>query len=214
MRYLTISIAIFFSTSLIAQNRVNKLSLNALSNLYTYGEGQGSLNNVVRLGEDINIRYKTYDTVKSKGMIYELTVANRTGYYKNVLTGNTILEVNDLHANLNFIFPILIMHKKNMEHSLGVGVGLGTLMARDYYDENNVVLAYNTTYLKEVKFGRYFTSSLLLDYEFNFNLSKKIGFLFGLRYTTSTPVHSGNLSYLVSQGTGIGFRYGVFYKFK
>lgn len=214
MRYLTISFILFFSTSLIAQNRLNKLSLNVLSNLYSYGEGQGSLNNVVRLAEDINIRYKTYDTVKAKGMVYELAITNRVGYYKNVLNGSSILEVNDTHINTNFILPIIIMHRKNMEHNLGVGIGVGTLMYRDYNDENNIVLPYNTTNLKELQFGRYFTSSLILDYEFNFNLSKKIGFALGLRYTTSTPVHSGNLNYLVSQGTGIGFKYGVFYKFK
>jgi hypothetical protein len=215
MRQITFFIVIiFFSAHVSAQQRVNKLSVNMLNNLYSYGDGQGHLNNVVRLAEDINFRYKTYNTVKRKGMIYELEVTNRQGYYKNVLPGNSVLEVSDLYANANLIFPVFIIHKKNMEHSFGTGIGVGTLMSRDYTDETNTVLLYNSTSLKEVKFGRYYTSALILDYEYNFNLSKKVGFALGLRYTTSTPVHSSNLTYTISQGTNIGFKYGLFYKFR
>ncbi len=213
MRYLPFFVAIIlFSSHISAQQRVNKFSVNLITNLYSYGDGQGHLNNVVRLAEDINFRYKTYDTIKGKGMIYELAVADRQGYYKNVLAGNSVLEVSDLYANANFIFPVFIIRKKNMEHFFGAGLGIGTLISRDYADETNTVLPYNLTSLKEVKFGCYWTSALILDYEYNFNLSKKVGFSLGLRYTTSTPVHSGNLTYTTSQGTSIGFKYGLFFK--
>jgi hypothetical protein len=56
-------------------------------------------------------------------MIYELLTNNTTAYYKKVLNGNSILKVNDLHTNLNFIFPFLILHQKRIEHCFGVGVG-------------------------------------------------------------------------------------------
>jgi hypothetical protein len=45
----------FFSQFAYGQNRVNKFSLNLLTNLYSYGEGQGHINNVVRLGEGVSI---------------------------------------------------------------------------------------------------------------------------------------------------------------
>jgi hypothetical protein len=91
---------------------------------------------------------------------------------------------------------------------------IGTLAGRDYYDENNTVLTYNSTSLKEVKFGRYITSCLMLDYELNLKFSKRLGLNFGFRYTTATPIHSNNLDYIISQGTAISFKYGMFYQFK
>ncbi len=213
MKYVILMV-VFFSTSASAQNRVNKLSLSLLTNLYSYGEGQDHLNNVVRLGEGFGFTYKTYDTVKKRGMIYELMSNITTAYYKNILSASSVLEVNDLHLNLNLILPIIIFYKRNMEHSLGVGIGIGTLIGRDYLDENNNILAYNTTNLKELKFGKYYTSSLMLDYEFNLKFTKKIGMNVGIRYSTATPVQSNRSNYLISQGTGLGFKYGVFYQFK
>lgn len=197
-----------------SQYRVNKLSLTAQTNFYSYGEGQGSLNNVVRLGEGFGVNFKTYDTIRKKGMIYELNLTNPTAYYKNVLGPNTVLEVNDLYANLNLIMPMLILYQEKIEHTLGVGISFGTLAGRDYYDENNNVLPYNTTNFKEVKFGRYWTTSFILDYELGLKFGKRYGFNLGFRYNIVAPVHNGNLAYLISQGTGITFKYGLFYQFK
>jgi hypothetical protein len=73
---------ILLANSVIAQNRVNKISANLVTNFYSYGDGQGHMNNVVRLREDLSISYKTYDTVKNSGMIYEVLVSNPTAYYK------------------------------------------------------------------------------------------------------------------------------------
>lgn len=199
---------------LSAQNRVNKLSVSIQSNFYTYGEGRGSLNDVLRLAEGVSITYKTYDSVKSKGMIYEFVTNTTSGYYKNILSNNSVLEVSDIYTNLNFIFPILILHSNKIEHCFGAGIGVGTLAGRDYIDEKNKILPYNSTTFKEIKFGKYWTSSFMLDYELDLKISKRIGLNLGLRYTTATPINSGKADYLITQGTGLSFKYGLFFQFK
>lgn len=212
MRYFLLICIITFGSHINAQ-RVHKFSTNIQSNFYSYGEGYGSLNDVVRLAEGISFTYKTIDTSKAKGMIYEFTANTTSAYYQNILSGNSILEVSDFYTNLNFIFPILILQTKRIEQCIGVGIGIGALASRDYLDENNNVLNYNSTTLKELKFGRYFTNGLLLDYQIDIKLSKRIGFNLGARYTTSTPIHKGDANYIVTQGTGLSFKYGVFYQF-
>ncbi|MEJ7912446.1 MAG: hypothetical protein WKF70_04780 [Chitinophagaceae bacterium] len=212
MRYLSLFFLICWSQSAAAQHRVNKLSVNFFTNLYT--RGSGHLNKVVRLSENAGFSFKTYDTLKKRGMIYELLSTNTTAYYKNVLGGGNILEVADEHLNLNFIFPMLISTNGSLEHSLGVGVGVGTLAYRDYYNENDVVLPYDEGGFKKLKFGNYWTTALLIDYEFSMKWSKRVGLNLGLRYATPVPIRESNLGYDVSQGTGIAFKYGVFYQFK
>ena len=215
MRTLILLTAMFFYQNANSQHRINKFSASILSNLYSYGEGQGSLNNVVRLSEGLAFTFKTYDTVKKhKGMIYEFTANTTTAYYKNIIGNNSVLEVNDLHTNINLIFPMFIFYKKDIEHCFGIGIGIGTLAGRDYLDENNNFLPYNSTNLKDIKFGKYWTSSFMLDYELDLKFSKRLGLNLGLRYTTETPVHSGNTQYVITQGTGLSFKYGIFYQFK
>ncbi len=176
MRYLNLLFILFFSQITIAQSRVNKLSVNAFANFYSYGEGQGYLNNVVRLGDIFGFTYKTYDTIKNKGMIYELNGINTTAYYNNILSGNRVLGVDDTHLNLNFIFPILIFYQKRVDQSFGLGLGISTLAERYYFDENNNELPFNSTNFKEVQFGQYWTASAMLDF-INLNERCKI-FLF------------------------------------
>jgi hypothetical protein len=214
MQKVSLLALILLANSVIAQNRINKISANLVTNFYSYGDGQGHMNNVVRLREDLSISYKTYDTVKNSGMIYEVLVSNPTAYYKNILPGNSILEVNDLYANLNIIFPFLILHSKRIEHSFGAGIGIATLGSREYYDENNNQLPYNSTNLKEIKFGSYWHATGLLDYELNLKFSRKIGVNFGIRYTSDAPFHKGNSTYVFTQGTSVGFKFGMFYQFK
>jgi hypothetical protein len=120
----------------VHKNRIKKFSASIQSNFYSYGEGQGSLNNVVRLAEGLSFTYKTYDSVKARGMIYEFVSNTTTGYYKNILSSNSILEVSDIYTNINFIFPVLILHRNKIEHCIGAGIGIGTLAGRDYLDEN------------------------------------------------------------------------------
>ncbi len=121
-------------------------------------------------------------------MIYELLTNNTIGYYKNVLSGDSILEVDDLHANLLFIFPMYIFYNKRITHSIGIGVGVGTILGRDYYGENNKLLDYNNTNLKEIKAGTSLTSSILLDYEVDIKFAKRWGYSAGIRLTTASPV--------------------------
>lgn len=213
MRYKALLIIILFTNSITGQSRVKKLSVNLFTNLYSYGDGQGHLNNVVRLGEDIGFTYKTFDTVKKRGMIYELNTMNTIAYYKDILNSNRVLEVNDLYTNLNFIFPFFILYKERIDQIFGVGIGIGTLAERDYLDENNNLLPYNTINLKEIKLGKYWTSSLILDYELSLKFYKKFGLNLGFRYTTTTPVRKGNLNFIVTQGTSLAFKYGFFYQF-
>lgn len=214
MRYVILLILIINCGNIKSQSKVKKLSASIQSNFYTYGEGRGSLNNVVRLAEGLSFTYKTYDTVKGKGMIYEFVTNTTSGYYKNVLSSNSVLEVNDIYTNLNFIFPLLILHTSKIEHCLGAGFGVGTLAGRDYLDENNNVIPYNSTTFKQLNFGKYWTSSFMLDYELDLKFSKRIGVNLGLRYTTATPINSGKSNYIITQGTGISFKYGLFYQFK
>lgn len=212
MRLVSLILALTIMNNLLAQSRFNKLAVNNFSNFYTYGDGKGSLNNVVRLSESFGFSFKTYDTIKKRGMIYELMTNNPTAYYKNVLPNNT-LEVNDIYVNLNLIFPILIAYKERIEHSIGVGVGAGTLADREYSDENNTLLPFNSTNFKQVRFGKYWTTNLLLDYEMSLKFSGRIYLNLGMRYNTSTPVHSGQLEYTISQGMGLMFKYGLAYRF-
>jgi hypothetical protein len=214
LRYTAFIVAVLFTSCITAQSRVKKLSINSHTSFYSYGEGQGHLNNVVRLAEDIGITYKTYDTVKKKGMIYELSTMNTTAYYKNILPGNAVLEVNDLFTNFNFIFPMLLLYQGSVDQIFGVGLGIGTLAGRDYLDDNNNLLPYNTTNFKEVKFGKYWTGSLMLDYELSMKFYKRIGLNLGLRYTAPAPVHSNDLNFTISQGTGLTFKFGMFYQLK
>lgn len=214
MRYLAFIIISFLTNCTIAQSRINKLSVTGFTNFYSYGEGAGHLNDVVRLGETFGLAYKTYDTLKNKGMIYELNGTNTNAYYKNILSGNNVLKVGDTHINLNFIFPIFILYRKGIDQSFGVGLGVGTLAERYYFDEDNNELPFNSTNFKEAQFGRYWTTSAMLDYELSWKWTKKIGINVGLRYTTSTPVNSGDLNFKISQGTGLSFKYGLIYQFK
>lgn len=214
MRYLIFYFILFFHLSVIGQSRVKKLSLNGISNFYSMGEGFTPLNNVVRLSDDgLSIVFKTYDTIKNKGMIYEFMGNSTIAYYKNGIGGNT-LKVDDFHANFNFIFPVFIFYTKRIDHTFSVGLGIATLAERDYYDENNNLLPYNSTNLQEVKFGRYWGGTGIFDYELSFMWTKRIGTNFGLRYTFASPVHSSNkLAYGFSQGTALGIKYGFFYQF-
>ena len=206
---------LFLSNFSFAQKRVKKISLYTTSNFYSYTQSDGYLNNVVRNSEEgMSFQYKTIDTSKKKGMIYELTSNSTSAYYKNILGSNTILNVTDLHANVNFIFPMIMFYKKSMDHCLSVGIGIGTLAARDYLDESNNLLPYNNSNLKEQQFGKFWTSNIILDYEFDFRMTKKIGCKMGLRYFTPTPISSNNTDYKISQGTGIGIKYGLFYQFR
>jgi len=207
---------LFFTLSIYctAQKRVNKIGVYVPSSFYSYGESAGSLNNVVRHSEAMAFKYKTYDTVKKKGMVYELLFSNPDGYYKNILGPNTTLRVNDVYINVNFIFPVVLFYTKSMEHFIGVGIGAGTLAYRDYMDENNSELAYNITSLKELKFGKYWTSNFILDYDFDVKLSRRIGLNLGIRYFTSIPFIEKTADYKVTQGTGLTFKYGLFYQFR
>ena len=212
-------VIIYFLSSLFlissySQTRVNKFAIFVPSNFYSYGEGQGSLNNVVRNSEAMAFRYTTYDTLKKKGMVYELLFNTVTGYYKNIISSNTILEVYDLHINANFILPMVIFYKKNMEHFLGTEIGIGALVFRDYLDENNTILPYNSSTLKELKFGKYWSSTFILDYNFDLKITKKIGFDLGLRYYTTIPFFEKAADYKVTQGTGISFKFGLSFQFK
>lgn len=80
-----------------------------------------------------------------------------------------------MHANLNFIFPFLIFHTNRTDQTFSVGISIGTLAERDYYDESNNLLSYNSTNLKAVKFGRYWEGSGMLDYEIGFRWTKRVG---------------------------------------
>ncbi len=214
MRFIILFLLLSISLYSVSQNRVNKVSLNYFDNFYSLRSSVGQNNSVVRIGDGMTLNFKTYDTVKKSGMIYELQLNTTNSYYNNVIGTNRLLNVEDLHLNFNFIFPMLLFYKKNLEQSIGVGIGVGTLAARDFLDENNSLLQYNSTTLKEISFGKHWTSSLLLDYEFNFKLTKRIGFNLGLRYSSASPLGSKSGDYLISQGTSIGIRYGLHYQFK
>ncbi len=212
MRYLTLFCFFCWSQGAAAQHRVNRLSGNLFTNFYT-GSG-GHLNKVVRLSENVGFSFKTYDTIKKRGMIYEVLSSSTTAYYKNVLGGGNVLQVDDEHLNLNFIFPMLISSNGLLGHDLGIGLGLGTLAYRDYYNENGVALPYDEGGFKELKFGKYWTTTAIIDYEFSMKWGKRYGFKLGLRYATPIPIRERSPGYAISQGTGIAFKYGVFYQFK
>lgn len=184
-----------------------------MDNFYSLGEGYKPINDVVRLGDGFGITYKTYDTVKKRGMTYELMGNSTRAYYERAL-GNSTLKVDDLHMNFNFIFPFLMFYTKSIDQTFSVGLGIGTLAERDYLDENNNLLPHNSTNLKEINFGKYWESSLMLDYEISFRWSKRIGINLGLRYLSPAPIHSNKIDYDFSLGTGLAFKYGMFYQFK
>jgi len=207
--------SLFILNCSIAQKKIQKLSVNTFANFYSFGEAGGSLNNATRFDIPFSITYKSIDTAKNKGMVYELLFNNIISYYKNVLPNNNILEVNDLYMNANFIFPMLLFYNKaKMEHFLGVGISVGNLLGRDYVDESHKIIDYNTTTFKELKFGKYWTSSLLLDYQFDFKFDKRLGFNIGVRYATSSVFSSKKVDYRISQGTSFAFKYGLFYQLK
>lgn len=216
MKYKLLLISLLFWSITHAQHRMTKLSVNTFANFYSFGEAGGHLNNVVRFDIPFSIAFKTFDTVKRSGMVYELMFNNITAYYKNILPSNNTLEVSDLFVNANFIFPMLVFYnnKTKMEHFLGVGLSLGNLAGRDYYNESNKALDYNTTSFKELKFGKYWTAALLLDYQFDFKLDKRLGFSMGLRYATSSVFSIKKTDYTISQGTSFAFKYGLFYLLK
>jgi len=214
MRYTFIVILILSLVRGHSQSRINKLSVNSLTNFYSYGEGKGPLNTVVRLGEGLAFKFTTYDTVKKSGMMYELSTMNTTAFYKNIISSGSVLEVNDLHANIAFIFPIVIMYQKRMEQSLGFGICITTLLGRDYYDESGNSLPYNSSILPELKAGKYWSGLFMFDYELSLRFSKRMSYNLGLRFTTSSPVQSPISGFEISQGTGIAFKFGMSYKFK
>jgi hypothetical protein len=162
----------------------------------------------------MSFQLKIIDTAKKKGMIYELTLNSTSSYYENILGPNNILNITDLHTNINFIFPVVMFYQKRFDHCISVGLGIGTLAARDYFDKYSNLLVYNNSNLKELKFGKYWTSNIILDYDFDFRITKKIGFKIGARYFTPIPILSKNIDYKISQGTGFGIKYGLFYQFK
>ena len=196
----------------MAQNRVNRLSLIAVDNFYSLGQSYGAQNNVVRLGDGFGISFKTYDTVKRSGMKYEFLVTNFEAYYSSVSPGGS-LKVDDTHTTFNFIFPILIMYQRRIEHWFCIGLGIGTVAGRDYYDGNNNLLAYDSTDLKKIEFGKYWEGALLLDYDLNIQWTKRIATDFGFRYTNPVPFHQNDQVYPINQGIAVGFKLGLSYKF-
>jgi len=94
-----------------------------------------------------------------------------------------------------------------------VGAGLGTAVERDYYDGNDNLLPYNSTDLKKIEFGKYWEVSLLLDYELNQQWTKRIATDFGFRYSNPAPIHHNEFVYPINQGTAVGFKLGLSYKF-
>jgi hypothetical protein len=214
MKFFFVPVVLAFSIGASAQHRMTQLGLSSVSGFYSYGEGQGSLNNVVRLSLGMSFQLKTIDTVKKSGMVYEINFNNPTAYYKNAVTSNSILEVNDVYMNANFILPIFFLYRPRIQHFFGVGFGVGTLMWRDYIDENHTLLDYNNTTLEEVHFGNCWTTAFMLDYGMDYKLSKRTAFSVGVRYVLDGPVHAGKLAYVVTQGSGLNVSFGLSYIFK
>lgn len=206
-------ILILIATSSFSQNRINKFSLDGFDNFYSLNSNQGYNNDVVRHGDGLSIGFKTYDTLKKRGMIYELIVNNTNAYYENIFGIGGILNVENTFVSANFIFPVLLFHRAGMEQTFSAGLCISTLGARDYYNSNNNLLSYNETTLKNVPFGKYWTSALILDYDFNFKIYKKIGFNIGIRYTAASPVNSSKIDYNASLGNSLGVKYGIHYQF-
>lgn len=196
-----------------AQDKIHRINVTLNNSLYSYGEGSGYLNNVVRFDEGFGITYKSFNTLKKRGMIYELLFDSRTAYYDNILSNNNKLEVSDFYLNTNLIFPVYTIRKKIFEHWFSAGLGASFLVERDYLDNENNILPYDNSQFKEIKAGKHKSFSFILDYSLDINFSKKIGGILGIRYSTNSFYNDNSTPYIPGKGTDFSMRYGVFYQF-
>jgi len=121
---------------------------------------------------------------------------------------------NCLCKKLGIPNPAIMFYQRRFDRCLSIGFGIGTVAARDYFDESNNLLQFNNSYLKEIKIGNFWKSNIILNYEFDFRITKKIRFKIGARYFTPTSILAKNTDYKISQGTGFAVKYGLFYQFQ
>lgn len=120
---------------------------------------------------------------------------------------------NCLCKKLGIPNPAIVFCQRRFVHCLSIVFGIGTVAARDYFDEPNNLLQFNNSYLKEKKFGKFWTINIILDHEFDFRITKKNRFKIGARYFSPTPILAKNTDYKIYQGTGFSVKYGLFYQF-
>jgi len=184
-----------------------------MSNLYSYGRHQGPYNNTVRTAIGMAINLEIVDTLKKKGMIYEIGLSPTSGYYNGFAPNNTILEVEDTHANVLLIFPMFILNKNNITHRLGIGIGASTLLYRDYYDENGTLISTNTTNYPDLPAFKFWQPRAVIDYELALRGGKKMGYVFGLRYNIPPPSRGYAGSFIVTEGEGVSIKFGLYLRF-
>lgn len=210
MKYLQ-SIIFFFTTCICqAQVPVNRIGASIHPSFYTYGPG--SLNNVVRFDEGLTFSYTKFNRQKKRGISFEFAGDDRIAYYKDVLPNGEAVGVSDFLLSVNVFTPIFYTFSDRSEHSLSIGVGLSALAERDFLNESDVILPYDNYHLREQKAFTKWTPRIMLDYSYNFLLSKKIGFTVGARYFTPMPINQKG-TFQVSGGTGLSLKYGAFFCF-
>lgn len=198
--------------SIHAQNRYHKLSVATDMNMYSYGDSRGSLNNTVRTGIGFTFQWESVDTAKKSGMVYETGLCTTSGYYK-MLPGNNVLEVEDTHLSAGIILPIFILFRGNLTHRLGLGIGVSTLLYRDFYDENGTVLSGTSPNYPDVSAFKYWNPKFHLDYELAVRSGKRSGFIFGTRYNVTRAGSNSANGYKITEGSGVSVKLGLYYRF-
>ncbi len=151
MKIQILLLSFLFAYNGYAQNKTKEISVFGADNFYTTKQSQGPQNDVVRMGQLIGIAYKTSDSAKAKGIIIEFLTNNTLSYYNNVLSGINLLQVDDIYTNLNFLFTLFYFKKGSVQFNFNIGVGVGTLADRQFYDGGNKLLPFNLThYLKSI----------------------------------------------------------------
>jgi hypothetical protein len=194
------------------------LSITGFDTYYHTANPNAYLGGVLRNGSGLALSIDVGDTIgKKPGYKIEIAGYSIDNYYKNILPNNQLLSVGDDFLMIDYLFRILKFKKRFLITNINLGLGISTLVGRQYYDEYGADLGYNSSYLKDdAHFGKNFGLMAIGEAEVKLHIMKRVSINGGFRFwdsPTGQLTSSNKLTYIAYTGSGFGFTFGFSYGF-
>jgi hypothetical protein len=212
-------VCLLFPVISIGQSKkVISLSLRGFDTYYHTTNSNAYVGGVLRYGDGLALSIDIDDTLgKKPGYKIDLVGYSIDNYHKNILPNNQLLNVGDDILLIDFLFKILKFNKKFITTNVSLGLGISTLVGRQYFDEYGNDLGYNSSYLKDdASFGKNFGLMAVGEVEVRLQILKRVSINGGLRFWNSPTgelTNSRKLAYTAYTGSGFAFTYGLSYRF-
>lgn len=204
-----------FPVLLFAQHKkMVFLSVKGYDNYYHTTNHNTYLGNTLRYGDGFCLSVEVQDTSKkSGGFVIDILGYGVDNYYKDILPNNQMLNVSDGFLMIDYLFKIVSLRGKLLSAGLNIGLGVSTLIERDYWDEYDNDLGYNNTYLKdEAKFGKNIGVMSVIETEAKLKIARRASLNLGIRgwgSPTGQLTNGNKLTYPAYTGSGFAFTLGI-----